>query len=159
MRTARFSSGAPFPSGGAASSMDLRVVDLMTQEVVTLDRNDEIALADDLLSLGRVRHIPVLDEGRRLAGIITQRDLFRSALLQVLGTGRIAHNRIPRGIRIKSVMTSDVVTVTPSTPIHEAAAIMTKQKLGCLPVLDGEDLVGILTEADFVSAFVGVRDA
>ena len=133
--------------------VEMRVMDLMTQEVVTLDRNDEIALADDLMNLGRVRHIPILDEDEALAGIITQRDLFRSALLQALGYGDLAQDRALKGIRIKTVMTTDVITVTPTTPLREAAEVMTKQKIGCVPVLEEGQLVGILTEADFVSAF------
>ena len=137
--------------------MPKRVEDLMTNEVVTLYRNDEIALADDLMNLGRVRHIPVLDEGENLVGIITQRDLFRSALLQSLGYGTAAQDRALKGIRIQSVMTTGVVTASPKTPLAEAAELMVRQKIGCLPVLDGSRLVGILTEADFVTAFVGAN--
>ncbi len=131
-----------------------RVEDLMTSEVVTLYRNDEIALADDLMNLGRVRHIPVLDENENLVGILTQRDLFRSALLQSLGYGAVAQDRALKGIRIQSVMTTGVVTASPTTPLSEAAERMVRQKVGCLPVLEGAKLVGILTEADFVNAFV-----
>ncbi len=132
--------------------VEMRVLDLMTEEVVTLDRNDEIALADDLMNLGRIRHIPVLDD-EALAGIITQRDLFRSALLQSLGDGTIAQDRALTWIRIKSVMSTDVVTVSPTTPVRVAAKLMIQQKIGCLPVLEQGKLVGILTEADFVAAF------
>ena len=128
------------------------VSDLMTHEVVTLDRNDEIALADDLMNLGRVRHIPVVDQDV-LVGIITQRDLFRSALLQSLGYGSLAQDRALHGIRIKTVMTTDVVTTSPRTPLASAAELMLKQKIGCLPVLEDGALVGILTEADFVRGY------
>jgi CBS domain-containing protein len=138
--------------------VEMRVLDLMTEEVVTLDRNDELALADDLMNLGRIRHIPVLDDDA-LAGIITQRDLFRSALLQSLGDGTIAQDRALTWIRIKSVMSTDVVTVSPTTPVRVAAKLMIQQKVGCLPVLEQGKLVGILTEADFVAAFADHKGA
>lgn len=130
-----------------------QVSDFMTQEVVTLNRNDEIALADDLMNLGRVRHIPVVDEDETLVGIITQRDLFRSALLQSLRFGSVSQERLLKGVRIKAVMTTNVITTNPATPLESAAELMLKQKIGCLPVLDAGNLVGILTEADFVRGF------
>ena len=131
-----------------------QVADLMTKEVVTLYRNDEIALADDLMNLGRVRHIPVVDEDETLVGIITQRDLFRSALLQSLGYGKNVSDPTLAGIRIKELMTTNVITTHSSTPLRDAAELMLHQKVGCLPVLDEGKLAGILTEADFVRAFV-----
>ncbi len=136
-----------------------RVADLMTKEVVTLYRNDEIALADDLMNLGRVRHIPVVDEDETLVGIITQRDLFRSALLQSLGYGKNVRDPTLAGIRIKELMTTNVITTHSSTPLRDAAELMLHQKVGCLPVLDEGKLAGILTEADFVRAFVGGTSA
>lgn len=129
------------------------VSDLMTREVVTLRRDDEIALADDLMNLGRVRHIPVVDDDDALVGILTQRDLFRSALLQALGHHDSPRERALRGVRINMVMTTEVVTASPATPIRSAAELMHKQRIGCLPVLLDGSLVGILTEADFVRAF------
>lgn len=130
-----------------------QVSDLMTGDVVTLNRNDELVLADDLMNLGRVRHIPVLDGDGTLVGIITQRDLFRSALLQSLGYGSVAQERLLKGVQIKAVMTTNVITTNPATPLKSAAELMIKQKIGCLPVLDAGNLVGILTEADFVRGF------
>ncbi len=128
-----------------------RVSDFMTEDVVTLRRDDEIALADDLMNLGRVRHIPVVDDDDALVGILTQRDLFRSALIQALGASR-GRDRALSGVRINMVMTTEVVTASPATSIRNAAELMHKQKIGCLPVLLDGSLVGILTEADFVRA-------
>src|SRR5260370_40144803 len=67
----------------------LKVSDVMTADPTTLKRNDKLTLADDIMRLGRVRHLPVLDDdGQLLVGIVTQRDLFRDALAQALGYGR-----------------------------------------------------------------------
>ena len=67
----------------------MKVKDIMTPDVATLDRNDELSLADDIMKLGRIRHLPVVDEGR-LVGIISQRDLFKASLTSAMGYGEKA---------------------------------------------------------------------
>ena len=70
---------------------NLKVRDVMTADPTTLKRNDKLTLADDIMRLGRVRHLPVLDDDNQtLVGIVTQRDLFRDALAQALGYGKHA---------------------------------------------------------------------
>ncbi len=130
----------------------MNVRDLMTHEVVTLKRNDELSLAGDLMHLGRIRHLPVLDEETgELAGIVSERDLFRGALVSVLGFGKVAQRRISKTISVKEVMSTDVVTIGGDVALREAAEQMLERKIGCLPVVEGEKLIGILTESDFVS--------
>ena len=132
---------------------DLQVRDVMTQEVTTLKRNDQLSLANDIMQLGRVRHLPVLDDDGRLAGILSQRDLFRGALAHALGYGQHAQRKMLDSLLVKEVMSSDVITTRPDTPLVEAARVLLERKIGCLPVVEGEQLVGILTEADFVAIF------
>src|SRR5438876_11705191 len=130
----------------------LRVRDIMTAEVTTLLRNDKLTLADDIMNLGRIRHLPVLaDDGQELVGIVSQRDLFRGALAHALGYGQHAQRKLLDTLSVKQVMSSDVVTTTPDTPLAEAARILTERKIGCLPVVEGGRLVGIVTETDFVA--------
>ena len=132
---------------------DLRVCDVMTQEVTTLKRNDQLSLANDIMQLGRVRHLPVLEDDGRLAGILSQRDLFRGALAHALGYGQHAQRKMLDSLLVKEVMSSDVITTGPDTPLVEAARVLLERKIGCLPVVEGGQLVGILTEADFVAIF------
>ena len=74
---------------------ELKVRDVMTADPTTLKRNDKLTLADDIMRLGRVRHLPVLDDDdQTLVGIVTQRDLFRDALAQALGYGKHAQRKI-----------------------------------------------------------------
>jgi CBS domain-containing membrane protein len=130
----------------------LKVRDVMTTDPTTLKRNDKLTLADDIMRLGRVRHLPVVDDdGRVLVGIVSQRDLFRDALAQALGYGRHAQRRILDSLSVKEVMTSEVATISPEASLAEAARLLTDRKIGCLPVVDGGRLVGILTEGDFVA--------
>jgi CBS domain-containing membrane protein len=131
---------------------NLKVRDLMTADPTTLKRNDKLTLADDIMRLGRVRHLPVVDDdGEALAGIVTQRDLFRDALAQALGYGKHAQRKILDTLAVKDVMNTDVITTTPDTSLVEAARLLTQRKIGCLPVVENGRLVGILTEGDFVA--------
>jgi CBS domain-containing membrane protein len=129
----------------------LTVRDLMTTAVKTLGRNDQVSVADDLMRAGRIRHLPVLDEEGELCGVVSQRDLFRGALARALGYGELAQRKLLATLAVKEVMTTDVVTATPEIAIAEAARLMLDRKIGCLPVVDGRRLVGIITEADFVA--------
>jgi CBS domain-containing protein len=129
----------------------LRVKDIMSKDVTTLKRNDKLTLADDIMNLGRIRHLPVLDDDeRQLVGILTQRDLFRGALAQALGYGRHAQRKILDSLAVKDVMAGEPITTSPDTPLAEAARLLGEHKIGCLPVVENGRLVGIVTEADFV---------
>ncbi len=136
------------------------VRDLMTADVATLRRNDKLTIADDVMSLGRIRHMPVLDDdSEELVGVVSQRDLFRSALARTLGYGKVAQQRMLAMLSVKDVMTTDVTTTTPDTPLRDAARLMLAHKLGCLPVVEGKRLVGILTESDFVQLVARGQEA
>jgi CBS domain-containing membrane protein len=124
----------------------------MTADPTTLKRNDKLTLADDIMRLGRVRHLPVVDDDdQTVVGIVTQRDLFRDALAQALGYGRHAQRKILDTLSVKDVMATEVVTASPEASLVEAAKILTERKIGCLPVVENGKLIGILTEGDFVA--------
>ena len=126
------------------------VKDVMNTDVVTLERNDKLSPAEQLMRQNRIRHIPILDEDGKLSGIITKTDLFRGALLRSLGYGTHAEDKLLNMMAIKEVMSEQLYTTTPDTPLSKAAAIMLEHRVGCLPVVDDGELVGILTEGDFL---------
>ena len=134
----------------------LLVRDVMTKDVATLGRNEKLAVADDVMRLGRIRHLPIIDEDGALAGIVTQRDLFHSGLLRALGFGSHAKERAMELLVLKEAMKTEVVTIAPAAPLTEAAKIMLERKIGCLVVVEGKKIVGILTESDFVK--LALRD-
>ena len=138
------------------SKRNLIVEDVMSRDVFTLGRNDKLSVADDLMKQKRIRHIPILDRDGELCGIITQRDLFRGILLRSLGYGSRAEEKMLESLSIKDAMHDDVVTTSPDTPLAEAARLMLTKKVGCLPVVDGDRLVGLISEADFVKRFADV---
>ena len=131
-------------------SNEMLVRDLMTADVFTVDRNEALLTAERVMTLGRIRHVIVVDEEGQLAGVVSQRDLFHSGLVKALGYGTHAVNKTLDTLLVKEVMSTNVVTTTPDTPLRQAAAMMFEQKIGCLPVVDQRKLVGILTESDFV---------
>jgi len=85
------------------------VKDVMTREVTTLLRNEKLTLAADIMNLGRIRHLPVLDDDwQEVIGIVSQRDLFRGALARALGYGEHARRKMTDTLSVKDVMTTDV---------------------------------------------------
>jgi CBS domain-containing protein len=131
----------------------MKVRDIMVKEVATLDINDELSLANDIMRLGRIRHLPVVD-GPRLVGIISERDLFRSSLAQALGYGTKATRDIMKTLRIKDVMVGAVVTVSAEAGVCEAVRLMLDKKIGCLPVVEDDRLVGLITETDILLQYL-----
>ena len=126
------------------------VRDVMATEVTTLMTNDKLSIADDVMRLGRIRHLPVLGPDGDVQGIVSQRDLFRGALARSLGYGEHAQQKLLDILFVKDVMTNDPATIGPDELLSEAARRMFEGKIGCLLVVENEDLVGILTEGDFV---------
>jgi CBS domain-containing protein len=138
--------------------MELTVKDVMTLNVKSLRLNEQLSLADDVMTLDRIRHLPVLDQdGEKLVGIVSQRDLFRGALAQAVGYTHRARRKLLDKLRIKDIMTADVITTTPETPLSEAAQMLMEHKIGCLPVVKDRRLAGILTETDFVALYLSRR--
>ena len=119
----------------------ISVSDFMTKDLVTVREADDLALAESLLRLGGIRHLPVVRE-RKLVGILTQRDVLRSGL-----SGQAPARVLP----VSEVMTKAPTSVRPGLSLAAAARLMLERKIGCLPVCEDDGtLVGIITEADFV---------
>ena len=117
----------------------ISVGDFMTRDLVTLNESDDLALAEKMLRLGGIRHLPVV-HNRKLVGLVTQRDLLRSAI-----------DRDAKTTTASDIMTRQPVTASPATSLVQAARTMLSNKYGCLPVCESDGtLVGIITEADFV---------
>jgi CBS domain-containing membrane protein len=129
------------------------VRDLMTTDVVTVERNDKLLIADDVMRLGRIRHLPVVDAEGALAGIVSQRDLFHNGLLKALGYGSHAQRQALEMVVVKEAMKTEVETIAPDELLSKAAERMLTRKIGCLVVVEAGKVVGILTEADFVKLY------
>jgi len=122
----------------------------MTDRVFTLGPGDSLVALEDLMDARRVRHVPIVDREGDLVGLVTDRDLARRVLGRLDEMPMSVERDLLRGRRVQEIMTTEPETVEPDTSLKEAAAILLENKIGCLPVVEGIHLVGILTEADFV---------
>jgi CBS domain-containing protein len=127
----------------------MKVKDIMIKEVATLDVDDELSLANDIMRLGRIRHLPVVS-GEELVGIVSERDLFRSSLAQALGYGNKDTRDVMKTLHIKDIMVKQLITVSPDMELKDAVALMVERKIGCLPVVGDNKLLGLITETDIL---------
>ena len=137
----------------------MQVVDLMAKSVTTLKATDSALQAKELMMRQRIRHIPIVSSENDLEGLVTQRDILAAALSRFADVDMTIQEEIDAGIPLASIMITDVIVVSPGCPIRKAADVMLTRKLGCLPVVEGQKLVGILTEADFLKLVVELLDA
>lgn len=131
----------------------LLVRDLMTTTVETLDPDDDIDLASMIMRLDRLRHLPVVDDGK-LVGLISDRDVLRAQRSSLSGESREALRRFNMRIKARDIMTEKVQTVGPETTALEAAEVLREKGYGCLPVMQDGELVGIVTPVDFLGLTV-----
>ena len=132
------------------------VADIMVTQLVTLWEEDNLEQIGEQMDKWRIRHLPVVD-GRKLVGLISHRDMLRWAASD-LDKSRVRESqqhRLREETFVADVMTRDVETVRPETPIAEAARRLVTAKFGCLPVVDAEgNLVGIVSEHDLLRLLV-----
>jgi len=131
-----------------------KVRDLMTPDPYTLQPRDTLAALYDLMDSHRVRHVPIVDADGELVGLLTHTDLAMSALGSLSDLPLSQERDLLQRRRVREVMVTDLETVDPDTSLAEAASTLFENKIGCLPVVEGSRLVGILTESDFVRRFV-----
>lgn len=133
-----------------------RVRDIMETKLVTISANERLSMVEDIMTLGRVRHMPVV-QGGRLVGVVSERDLLRASL-SVLSEHRDAERRaFLHVVEISRVMSTPPVVIGPDATIEAAALLMADKKIGCLPVVAGEELVGMVTETDVLRWVAGVH--
>ena len=131
----------------------LVVRQLMSTELVTLEEDENIAIADTIMNLARIRHLPVV-RGQELVGLVTHRDILRAQASVFADFSASEDDAMKAAIPARDLMHVDVDTVSPDTSVLDAARILVEHKVGCLPVVEGRRLVGIITEADFVSLVI-----
>lgn len=132
----------------------LLVRDLMTEDVVACKPNETLATLRDVMYQRGVRHMPIVDGGGRLIGLISQRDLLRNSLIEQVRVPDTVEDAILERLQVRDLMNSQIETVGPDDDIRRAAQLMLENKFSCLPVVDGRRrVVGILTESDFVRMF------
>ena len=134
------------------------VSERMSRPVICVSPDEPI---NEVLAMFRKEHIrraPVMKDGK-LAGIVSERDLLNAAPSSATTLNVWELNYLISKVKIKDVMSKKVITVDQDTPIEEAARIMADKKIGGLPVLSGEKVVGIITETDLFKVFLELMGA
>lgn len=132
-----------------------RVRDIMSDQIVTISSDDTLSTVEDIMTLGGVRHMPVVRSGQ-LVGVVSERDLLRASLSNLTAFGTEQRRAFLHAVEIKRVMSAPPVVIHSDATVNEAARLMAERKIGCLPVVDREKLVGMLTETDVLRYFAGV---
>ena len=138
----------------------MRVRDVMRSHVVTLSMFDSLDVATDIMTIGRIRHLPVIDRDRGLVGIVSQRDLLKAGISSVLGIGESGQREWLGKVSVIEVMTRNVTTIGSDAGVTEAMSRLISGKIGCLPVVDEHGkLAGLVTETDSLRCFNDLMQA
>jgi len=129
---------------------------VMQQNVVTISASDRLSTVEDIMTLGRVRHMPVVHAGK-LVGVVSERDLLRASLSNLSGHRHDERRAFLHVVEIARVMSTPPIVVSSDATVNEAAHIMAEKKIGCLPVVDGDELVGMITETDILQLVAGIE--
>jgi len=121
----------------------------MSKDPVVLSPQDTLRKARQLVRELGLRRFPVVEDGR-LVGIVTDRDIRQADMSSAVVQERRYVEYILDRIQVRGIMTPDPITVTPETTLKEAAALILQHKIGGLPVVEGDRLVGIITETDLI---------
>ena len=129
---------------------------IMTRDVVTVTEETKLPRLAELMRERKLRHLPVVDAAGRLLGIVSHRDVQRAepSPITTLDVGEV--NYLLSKVTAGKLMHREVITATPGMLVEEAGCLMRDRRVGCLPVVDGECLVGIVTGVDLVDFFLEV---
>ena len=131
----------------------------MTRTVITISPETDMEEALNLMHREHIRRVPVVDRHGALVGIITEMELLQAAPSDATTLSKFEIRELMNKVKIESLMTKEVITVTEDTPLEEAAGIMIDNKIGGLPVVQGEKVVGIITETDLFKIFLEMLGA
>ncbi|PIE69023.1 MAG: hypothetical protein CSA21_04370 [Deltaproteobacteria bacterium] len=136
----------------------LKVKDIMSIEVITLTPEDTLKTARKIMRLAHIRHLPIVDPCSRFCGLITHRDILSATVSQLAGIDNATQEEIDAGIPIREVMRQDTQVVTGEEPLTKVAETLLTNKYGCLPVVEHDKLIGIVTEADFIKLAIRLME-
>jgi CBS domain-containing protein len=132
--------------------------EIMNRTLITVDTSTSLSRAQRMLDQHKIRHLFVMD-GKRLVGIVTDRDLRKAAPSSKSPLTTREREEFMEELKVVEVMSRTLITAAPTTTVREAAKVMVREKIGCLPVVDGHTLVGIVTETDLLEILIRGKEA
>jgi len=135
------------------------VKERMTLHPLTMEPTASITEAHRYMRENNIRHLPIVDKRNRLAGLVTRETLLQAMPSSVTTLSIWEMNYALNKLKVRDVMVKDVITVEEDVSIEKAARIMAENKIGCLPVMRGKALVGIITDTDMLSTLMELMGA
>lgn len=128
----------------------MKIADLMTPEPMTVNENNSLLLVWERMSIGRIRHIPVV-RGSRLVGLVSSRDILAASPSRLVDEDEDMAREMLSRVPVGEVMKRELITVRADTDVETACNLLLENKFDCLPVVDdGDELIGIVTASDFL---------
>lgn len=134
------------------------VQQFMTSRVITVSPSDNILNAMNIMKTKGINRLPVMSGGK-LVGIVTDGDLRAASPSPVTSLSKFEMNELLSKVSIKDVAVKKVIVCRPDTLIEDAALLMREHKIGALPVMEGEKMVGIITQNNIMDAFLDIMGA
>ncbi len=131
----------------------------MSRPAISIHPDMPIQDALNLMHTEHLRRLPVVDKRGKLVGIVSERDLLHASPSDATSLSVWELNYLISKITVDRIMTKDVITITEDTPLEEAARLMADGKVGCMPVMHDDELVGIITETDLFKVFLELLGA
>lgn len=129
------------------------VADIMTTRIVTIEMDDRLTLAKEIFDNVSFHHLLVVNNEEQLKGILSHRDFLRSLSPNIGTAAELLRDTETLQKRVHQVMTKNPFTIAPHCDINEASKLILDNNIGCLPVLDNNTLIGIITWKDLLNAY------
>lgn len=133
------------------------VKDWMTSPPIIISSDVILPEAHQIMTDNNVRRLPIIDNNT-LVGIVARSDVLEAGPSDAISLSIFELNYLIAKLTVKEIMTKEVITVTSETKLNEVAKIMLEHKIGGLPVIDAEEVVGIITESDLFRAVMEILD-
>lgn len=144
------------------SNQMTNIANIMTDRVFTLTPDNTLDDIKTLMTAHGIRHIPIVNTEKSLLGIVSQRDVLavEESILTTTKSDKKLTNvvKFAKPLRISEFYKTNVLTVQPDTTVHQAALCLQKHKIGCLPVVSNNKLVGMVTDTDFVNVAINLME-
>ncbi len=128
---------------------------IMSTNLKTIDTSGTLADARSIMQEHRIHHLPVTEDGDHLVGLLTLTDVLRASDSSLRGND----DRLRAAdISVTDVMVTDIATVSRDASVRQAALFIEKHRIGCLPVVENDKLVGIITDSDFVAVAINLLE-
>jgi CBS domain-containing protein len=141
-------------SNGGRSPDAMNIVDIMTSNPITVALDKPLRVALDLMTQNGIKHLPVISRMGHVVGVVSDRDCRHALNSPFIMRDRWQDEVLINQIDVRAVMSPAPIIVEPDAPASEAARLMLTHRIGCLPVMRSETLIGIVTRSDVLMAFI-----